>query len=93
MYKFLGSIIITLTKVEDINRFPNSEPFASFIGLIPMTHSSDSKDKVGEITFRSHNYLRSAFIETAWIASRRDSALLMAYQNLVKRMEPNNAII
>ena len=82
-----------LTEVEDINRFPNAERFASFIGLIPMTHSSGSKEKVGEITFRSHNYLRSAFVESAWVAIRRDPALLMAYQNLVKRMEPNNAII
>lgn len=89
----LITAMFILTEVEDISRFPNAERFASFIGLIPMTHSSGSKDKVGEITFRSHNYLRSAFVESAWIAIRRDSALLMAYQNLVKRMEPNNAII
>lgn len=89
----LITAMFILTEVEDIDRFPNAERFASFIGLIPMTHSSGSKEKVGEITFRSHNYLRSAFVESAWVAIRRDPALLMAYQNLVKRMVPNNAII
>jgi len=89
----LISAMFILTEVENINRFPNVEQFASFIGLIPMTHSSGEKEKVGEITFRSHDYLRSTFVESAWVAIRLDSALLMAYQNLVKRIEPNNAII
>ncbi len=89
----LINAMFILTEVEDINRFPNAERFASFIGLIPMTHSSGEKEKVGEITFRSHDYLRSTFVESAWVAIRHDPALLMAYQNLVKRMEPNNAII
>jgi transposase len=84
---------LALKALVDEARFQSAERFASFIGLIPMTHSSGSKEKVGEITFRSHNYLRSAFIESAWVAIRRDPALLMAYQNLVKRMKPNNAII
>ncbi|MCX6309584.1 MAG: transposase [Bacteroidia bacterium] len=42
-------------EVEDINRFPNADKFASFIGLIPMSHSSGEKDKIGSITFRSHD--------------------------------------
>lgn len=89
----LINAMFILTEVEDINRFQNAEKFASFIGLIPMTRSSGEKDKVGEITFRSNDYLRSTFIESAWVAIRRDPALLLAYQNLVKRMEPNNAIV
>lgn len=82
-----------LTEIEDINRFPNSERFASFIGLIPMTKSSGEKQKVGEMTFRAHDFLRSIILESSWVATHRDPALLMAYQKLVKRMEPNNAII
>jgi len=45
----LLTAMVILTEVEDINRFPNSERFASFIGLIPMTKSSGKKQKVGEI--------------------------------------------
>ena len=89
----LLTAMVILTEVEDINRFPNSERFASFIGLIPMTKSSGEKQKVGEITFRAHDFLRSIIIESSWVAVSRDPALLMAYQKLIKRMEPNNAII
>lgn len=85
--------MIILTEVENINRFSNNEKFTSFIGLIPTSHSSGEKEKMGEITFRSHYFLRKAFIESAWIAIRFDPALLIAYQNLCKRMEPNNAIV
>jgi len=89
----LISTMFLLTEIEDIKRFPCSERFASFIGLIPMTKSSGTKEKVGKITVRGHDELRSIFVEGAWVAIRLDPALLMTYQNLVKRMEPNNAII
>ena len=32
-------------------------------------------------------------IESAWIAIRHDPALMMNYGELVKRMEPNKAIV
>lgn len=80
----LITAMVILTEVEDINRFPNSERFASFIGLIPMTKSSGEKQKVGEITL---------IIDSSWVAIRYDPALLMAYQKLIKRMEHNNALI
>lgn len=66
----LINAMFILTEVEDIDRFPNADKFASFIGLIPMSHSSGEKDKIGSITFRSHDYLRSAFIESAWVTIR-----------------------
>jgi len=91
-FGLINSMII-LTEVEDINRFQNIDKFASFVGFIPTSHSSGAKEKMGEITFRSHKFLRKAFIESAWFAVRFDPALLMAYQNLCKRMKPNNAII
>ena len=80
----LITAMVILTEVEDINRFPNSERFSSFIGLISMTKSSGEKQKVGEITL---------IIESSWVAVRYDSTLLMAYQKLIKRMEHNNALI
>lgn len=89
----LISAMVILTEVENISRFPSIEKFASFIGLIPTTQSSGEKEKVGEITYRAHDIMRKTFIESAWIAIRMDSTLLMTYQNLVKRMNPNKAII
>jgi transposase len=89
----LTNSMVILTEVENINRFAKDEKFASYVGLIPTSHSSGDKEKMGEITFRSHDFLRKAFIESAWIAVRFDPALLMVYQKLCKRMEPNNAIV
>lgn len=89
----LTNSMVILTEAEDFKRFPRDEKFASYVGLIPTSHSSGDKEKMGEITFRSHNFLRKAFIESAWIAVRFDPALLMAYQALCKRMEPNDAIV
>jgi transposase len=88
----INSMVI-LTEVENIKRFAKDEKFASYVGLIPTSHSSGDKEKIGEITFRSHDFLRKAFIESAWIAVRFDPALLLAYQKLCKRMEPNDAIV
>lgn len=88
----INSMVI-LTEVENINRFEKDEKFASYVGLIPTSHSSGDKEKMGEITFRSHDFLRKAFIESAWVSVRLDPALLIAYSGLCKRMEPNNAIV
>jgi transposase len=89
----LTNSMVILTEVEDVGRFAKDEKFASYVGLIPTSHSSGDKEKKGEITFRSHDFLRKAFIESAWVAVRFDPALLMAYQGLCKRMEPNDAIV
>jgi transposase len=85
--------ITLLTEVEDINRFKNTDHFAGFIGLVPSRHSSGEKEKNGEMTFRGHDFIKRALIESSWIAARMDPALNLAYHNYVKRMESNNAII
>ncbi|MDT8402930.1 MAG: transposase, partial [Bacteroidales bacterium] len=51
----LTNSMIILTEVENIKRFSKDEKFASYVGLIPTSHSSGDKEKIGEITFRSHN--------------------------------------
>ena len=45
------------------------------------------------MTFRGHNTLRSALIESSWFAARFDPALAMSYHNYIKRMEPNKAVV
>ncbi len=41
-----------LMEIDDVSRFKNADQLASFIGLIPMCHSSGEKDGVGDITIR-----------------------------------------
>lgn len=82
-----------LTETEDMSRFKNLDKFCSFVGLVPMTNSSGEHEAVGNITKRQNKILRSLIIESSWIAIRNDTALMLAYQKLIKRMEPTKAIV
>ncbi|UKJ05966.1 IS110 family transposase [Solitalea lacus] len=82
-----------LTELETINRFKNTDQLCSFIGLIPSTHSSGEKELAGTITRRGHSVLRSALIESAWVAARLDPALTKSFHEYCRRMEPNKAIV
>jgi transposase len=55
--------------------------------------SSGEKEIHGHITYRSNHLLRRMLIESSWIAIRYDPALMRAYHEYCKRMEPNKAII
>jgi transposase len=89
----LLTAMIILTEIETINRFANIDQLCGFIGLVPSTNSSGEKNITGDITPRGHSILRSAIIESAWVAARHDPALNKSYHDYCKRMEPNNAII
>jgi len=85
--------MIILTEIESINRFSNFDQLCSFIGLIPSTNSSGEKEIIGKLTHRGNNFLRSAIVESAWVAARKDMALNKSYHDYCRRMEPNKAII
>jgi len=91
----VGSLtaMILLTELGDIHRFDNLDKLCSFIGLVPMTNSTGEHEKIGNITVRRNKLLRTSIIESSWIAIRNDPALMLAYQKLIKRMEPQRAII
>lgn len=82
-----------IAEIDDINRFKNSDQLASYIGLVPMCHSSGEHDGSGEITIRKHGKMRSLIVEAAWVAVRVDPALQLAYASLCKRMVASKAII
>lgn len=89
----LLTAMIILTEIETITRFSNTDHFHGFVGIVPSTSSSGEDDKVGEITPRGHGTLRSAIIESSWIAARIDPVLTKSYHDYCKRMEPNKAIV
>jgi transposase len=81
------------TELVDINRFKNIDQLASYVGLVPSTQSSDTTIIVGGLSKRHSKYLRSAIIESSWIAIRNDPALLLAFNELIKNMKKTDAII
>ena len=71
-------------ELVDIQRFPNFDKLASYVGLIPSVQSSDETVTVRGITERHCRHLRSILIESAWIAIRNDEALLHSFNQLIK---------
>lgn len=82
-----------LVELGEIDRFPNFKSLNSFIGFKPTTYSSGEHDWKGHMTIRRHNALRSALIESSWQAVQKDPALLVRYEELIKRMTKKRAII
>jgi transposase len=89
----LISAMTFLTEIGDIHRFETFDDLCSFFGLIPNCHSSGEIERIGHITHRGNQYLKSILIECAWVAVRKDPALLQSYKELLPRMDSNKAII
>jgi Transposase and inactivated derivatives len=87
------SAVTILLEVDDIKRFKRRDEFISFIGLSPNEHSSGESRKIGHMTRRCNKYLRTIFIEAAWVAVRQDPALTMYYNDQVKRIGKVKSII
>jgi transposase len=85
--------IAFITEIDDIKRFDNAYQLASYVGLVPMCHSSGEKAGVGDITIRKQAILRRNIIEASWIAIGKDPAMTMAYEEYRKRMHGNRAIV
>jgi len=85
--------MILLTELQEISRFASLDKLASYVGLIPDTHESGETEHTGGITKRRHAQLRASLVEAAWIAVRKDPALLMAFEQLSQRMRKTRAIV
>ncbi len=82
-----------LTEIGDMKRFPSFYELNSFIGLLPMEHSSGERELKGRLTIRRHRQLRSDLIECAWTAKRTDPALSLFYSEQLKRGKEPKLII
>jgi transposase len=85
--------MLFLLEVGDISRFKGFDPLNDLIGFCPDTDSSGDTVRDRGITTRRHKQLRSGLLQAAWRAIRIDPALMEAYQQLIKRMKPHQAII
>lgn len=82
-----------LLEVGDVKRFKNFDALNSFIGFYPGSNSSGERGIDTGISKRTHKQLRTMLIEAAWLAIRKDPALLDTYDQLTKKMKGNRAII
>jgi transposase len=81
------------TEIMDIFRFQKLDHLIAFIGLIPSVEATDNKEKIIGLTNRCNKYLRYLLIEATWVAVRKDPALTLAFQSLLKTKSKQRAII
>jgi len=87
------SAITLYTEIIDINRFPNFEHLKSYVGFVPSISSSGETEYTRGLTYRSNKLLKYVLIESAWVAIRKDPALLYSYNKLILRMKKQDAIV
>jgi transposase len=89
---YITSVTI-YSELMDINRFPRIENLASYVGLTPSVSSSGEKETTLGLKMQHNRYLRSLFIEASWIAVRKDPALTVSFNEYIKRMSKQEAIV
>lgn len=87
------SAMIILTQLGEIVRFKTLDQLCSYIGLVPSMHSSGDRVQVGKLINRGRKELKILLIEASWVAVRKDPALMAKFNDLVKSMPKNKAII
>jgi len=87
------SAMIFLTELGKIDRFERLDKLASYVGIVPGEQSSGEREIITGITCRRNPYLRGLIIESAWVAAKKDPAMIMAFNQLCKRMPRNQAIV
>jgi transposase len=89
----LVTAITYLTQLGDIGRFDRLDDLCNYVGLVPRMYGSGEKMQVGKMINRSRKELKIMLIEASWEAIRKDPALMLKFNELIKRMNKNKAII
>lgn len=82
-----------LVEIGDVKRFNTFSHLNSFIGLLPMEHSSGQSENKMSLTVRKHRQLRSDLVESAWTAKRTDPAIALYFDQQIKRKDSKVVII
>jgi transposase len=81
------------TEIIDIKRFGKFDELCSFVGLVPSVYSTGETEYARGITFRHNKFLRPILVEAAWTAVKKDPALTLRFNELIKQMPKQKAII
>lgn len=82
-----------LTQIGDIRRFECLDDLCNYIGLVPRMYGSGDKMVTGKMIHRGRKELKIMLIEASWEAIRKDPALMLKFNELVKTMPRNKAIV
>lgn len=89
----LLTAMILLTELGDITRFKGLDELCSYCGIVPNCHNSGETERTGGLSRRGNSTLKRMLIECAWVAVRKDPALLLYYKQQISHMKGQKAII
>ncbi|WP_137402204.1 IS110 family RNA-guided transposase [Echinicola rosea] len=89
----LMSAMAFLTQLGDFTRFKRLDELCNYVGLVPRMYGSGDKMVVGKLINRGRKELKIMLIEASWVAIRQDPALMAKFNELIKTMPKNKAII
>jgi transposase len=89
----LLSGMTVLTELGNIDRFQKQDHLYSYCGLTPDCHSTGDTERIGKVSRRGNIFVKTVLIECAWVAVRKDPALLLYYKQQLPKMDRNKAII
>lgn len=80
-------------ELGDMRQFSNEKKLFSYIGFTPVEHSSGEYVRQGHISRQGRATLRHIFVESAWIAIKKDASLMTIYQRIAKTRGGKRAIV
>jgi transposase len=89
---FLTSIAL-ITEIMDISRFKRLDELCAYVGIVLSMRNSGETEKTIGLSKRQSKYLRNLLIESAWAAMKADPALTMSFNQLIRKMPKQKAII
>lgn len=81
-----------LSELWDINRFPNNNHLAAYVGFAPRLVGSGEKEKTISSGYRRQKHLQYLLIEAAWIALRHNKYLMALAGKLRRKHFTNKKI-
>jgi transposase len=82
-----------LVQIGDVKRFLRFDQLCNYVGLVPSMHGSGDRITTGKLIKRGRKDLKIQLIEASWVAVRKDPALMAKFNELIKSMPKNKAII
>jgi transposase len=76
---------VIIARVEDIGRFPNVDKFVRYAGLAINTRASGDKMHLGKLNKKSDKFMRTALVDAALVAKRKDPGLAQFYDYLMRQ--------
>lgn len=89
----LITAMVILTELSPITRFTTLDQLNRYVGLVPSIKGSGDKERVGKMTVRGQKRIKEKLIESSWTLIREDPAMMLKFEQLIKRMERNKAIV